>query len=234
MLRRVWCECATVLWKPCQFRCVHSPLCTPLTCDGSRHPSGGHLAHGYNTAQKKISTTSIHFECSVGPRQASKRCKKKSWGAPNRGTDDLRLGGPHLGKGSPSGQGVPIWARGPCCAMRGCGWGVTNRRTVSVFSQTPRWRCWLCAIQSNFDIEAAWGSVWLMCFVQVHAISEWATNDSVQTFSSALMWSLAGCFDASGSFVMCVGMCLLEESPLVLSGWLVVCLTGVERQLSAP
>ena len=30
-----------------------------------------------------------------------------------------------------------------------------------------------------------------------------------------------------------LGMCLLE-SPLVLSGWLVVCLTGVERQLSAP
>ena len=28
--------------------------------------------------------------------------------------------------------------------------------------------------------------------------------------------------------------CLLESLPLVLSGWLVVCLTGVERQLSAP
>ena len=34
--------------------------------------------------------------------------------------------------------------------------------------------------------------------------------------------------------VLHLGLCLLEESPLVLSGWLVVCLTGVERQLSAP
>ena len=60
-------------------------------------------------------------------------------------------------------------------------------------------------------------------------------------FHQALMWSLAGCFDASGSFVQCacqlpllhLGMCVLEE--LHLFGRLVVvCLIGVEKQLSAP
>ena len=55
------------------------------------------------------------------------------------------------------------------------------------------------------------------------------------------MWSLAGCFDASGSFVQCacqlpmlhLGMCVLEELHF-FERLVVVCFIGVEKQLSAP
>ena len=110
-----------------------------------------------------------------------------------------------------------------------------QRDKCPCFSQTPRWRCWLCAFQSmnvffpaspDFDIEAAWGSVWQCVLFKWQSRSGRPTK-CFKRFHQALMWSLAGCFDASGSFVQCacqlpllhLGMCLLEESPLVLSGW---------------
>ena len=78
-----------------------------------------------------------------------------------------------------------------------------------MFSQTPRWRCWLCAIQSMnvLSQRAPTSTSRLLGDVSGQCVlfkCMRATNEVFQMFSSALMWSLAGCFDASGSFVMCV------------------------------
>ena len=93
----------------------------------------------------------------------------------------------------------------------GAGWGVPNRGTVSVFS----WRCWLCAIQSmNVFSQRAptstsrlFGEVSGQCvlFKCMQSRSGRPTK-CFKRFHQVPMWSLAGCFDASGSFVMCVSI----------------------------
>ena len=140
-------------------------------------------------------------------RKVKVKDAKKKLGASNRGTDNLRLGG---------GRGVP------------------NEGTVSVFSQNRRWLCCLCAIQSmNVFSQRAptstsrlFGDVSGQCvlFKCVQSRSGRPTK-CFKRFHQVPMWSLAGCFGASGSFVLCA--CQLH-----CCTWACVCLKSLHLCVS--
>ena len=103
-----------------------------------------------------------------------------------------------------------------------------------MFSQTPRWCCWLCAIQSmNVFSQRAptstsrlFGEVSGQCvlFKCVQSRSGRPTK-CFKRFHQVPMSSLAGCFDASGSFVLCA--CQLH-----CCTWACVCLKSLHLCVS--